>query len=68
MIKEVWYILFDGDSVDGCGHPNYYGRTLLKEEALKFFDKCKDNPYSVGNVTVVTDDKLRTIFNREELL
>lgn len=68
MIKEVWYILFDGESVDGYGYPKYSGRTLSKEEALKFFDKCKKNPYSIGNVAVVTDDKFKTVFNREELL
>lgn len=68
MIKEVWYLLFDGESVDGYGYSNYHARTLSKEEALKFFDKCKENPYSIGNVTIVTDDKFKTVFNREELL
>lgn len=68
MIKEVWYLLFSGESIDGYGHPKYSGRTLFKEEALKFFDKCKNNPYSIGNVIIVTDDKFKTVFNREELL
>lgn len=68
MIKEDWYLLFSGESIDGYGHPKYSGRTLFKEEALKFFDKCKNNPYSIGNVTIVTDDKFKTVFNREGLL
>lgn len=68
MIEELWYLLFDGESVDGYGIPNYIRRTLSKKEALKFFDKCKNNPYCIGNVIIVTDDKFKTVFNREELL
>lgn len=67
MIKEVWYLLFDGESIDGYGLNNYYGRTLCKKEALKFFDKCKENPYSIGYV-IRLDDNDYTRIHREELL
>jgi hypothetical protein len=64
MTEPTWYILYDGQSVDGMGHPKYYTRTTDKEVAKKHWKKCKDNPYSTGKVVAYTDTKeIRIIFD-----
>jgi hypothetical protein len=55
--NEVWYLLFDGTSVDGTGPGKYIGRTTDYEEARKHYKKCEHNPYSVGKVVIVTDTR-----------
>jgi len=56
---ETWYLLFDGDSPDGMGSPDYIGRTLDKDKAQAHHDKCRENPYSTGKVVVVTDKEYK---------
>lgn len=65
---EAWYLLYGGESVDGCGRAEYVARTLDKKVALKHFDKINKNPYSTGKVVVVTDSTLYHVFHREDLL
>lgn len=65
---ENWYLLYDGESQDGWGHPKYLTRTLEKKVALKHFDKCKRNPYSIGKVKVITDTSEHVVWSRKELL
>ena len=65
---ENWYLLYDGESVDGYGHPKYLTRTLDKKIALKHFDKCKKNPYNIGKVVIITDTTERVVWSREVLL
>lgn len=56
-LTETWYLLFGGSSADGRGPGEYQGRTTDREIALRHFKECKNNPYSVGYVLVVTDDR-----------
>jgi len=64
MTEPTWYVLYDGQSVDGMGHPKYYTRTTNKVVAKKHWKKCKDNPYSTGKVVAYTDTKeIRIIFD-----
>lgn len=65
---ENWYLLYDSTSQDGWGHPKYVSRTLDKKVALKHFDNCKKNPYSIGKVVIITDATERVVWSREELL
>lgn len=64
---EDWYLLYDGESVDGCGRPEYLTRTLDKKVALDHYKKCKSNPYSVGKVKVITDAKEYMVFRELDL-
>jgi hypothetical protein len=57
MTEPTWYILYDGESVDGSGPPDYYTRTTDKEVAKEHWKKCKSNPYSTGKVVAYTDTK-----------
>jgi hypothetical protein len=57
MTEPIWYILYDGESVDGMGHPKFYKRTIDKQEAKEHWKKCKSNPYSTGKVVAYTDTK-----------
>ena len=41
---------------------------LDKNVALKHFDKCKNNPYSIGKVVIITDTTECVVWSREELL
>lgn len=61
-VNETWYLLYDGDSVDGMGHAKYAGRTCIFVDALSHYLKCKNNPYSTGYVEIVTDYKLERMF------
>jgi hypothetical protein len=53
--QETWYLLFGGTSVDGAGQGQYMGRTTDKEVARQHYQACANNPYSTGNVIIVTD-------------
>lgn len=53
--NPTWYLLFDGTSVDGRGEGRYIGRTTDPEKAKRHYQKCSENPYSVGHVAIVTD-------------
>lgn len=64
MTEPTWYVLYDGQSVDGMGHPKFYTRTTDKKVAKKHWKKCKDNPYSTGKVVAYTNTKeIRIIFD-----
>lgn len=52
---ETWFLLFDGSSPDGRGQPDFAGRTTDKAKAKKHYEACRKNPYSVGQVIIVTD-------------
>jgi hypothetical protein len=57
---DAWYLLFDGTSVDGSGHGCYVGRTTDPEVAKAHFEKCRSDPYNVGDVQIVTDDTIKS--------
>ena len=57
MTEPTWYILYDGESVDGTGSPDFYKRTTDKEVAKKHWEECQKNPYSTGKVVAYTDEK-----------
>lgn len=54
-----WYLLYGGESADGRGEGIYKGRTLDPEVAHTHLLSIVDNPYSIGKVVIVTDDKLK---------
>lgn len=54
--KCAWFLLYDGSSPDGRGHPEFVGRTTDPKEAKAHWEKCQ-NPYSTGKVVIVTDEK-----------
>lgn len=56
---ETWFLLYDGQSEDGRGSGQYIGRTTDKEYAKSHYDRVTKNPYSTGNVVVVTDEWAR---------
>ena len=58
MIDHPWFLLYDGTSVDGRGNPHYAGRTLDIKVAKAHLRKCMRDPYSIGNVRVVTDESI----------
>ena len=58
MIAHPWFLLYDGTSVDGRGNPHYAGRTLDVKVAKDHLRKCMRDPYSIGNVRVVTDESI----------
>lgn len=57
-LTETWYLLFDGDSVDGLGPSEYAGRTCNVVDAARHYIKISENPYSTGYVKVITDDQV----------
>lgn len=54
-MNEVWYLLYDGSSVDGMGKGSYCGRTTDYLVAKAHHDANHDNPYSLASVKAVTD-------------
>lgn len=64
---ENWYLLYDGESVDGWGKPDYLTRTTDKKVALEHYKKSKKNPYSIGKAVVVTDNKHYVVFSESDL-
>ncbi len=64
---ENWYLLYDGESVDGWGTPDDLTSTTDKKVALQHYKNCKKNPYSIGKVVVVTDDKQYMVFRESDL-
>lgn len=60
---ETWFLLFGGSSVDGrlngshCGP--YEGRTTDRVVAQKHYREMRRNPYSIGEVRIITDDSVR---------
>lgn len=57
MINDAWFLLFDGNSPDGRGQPKYVGRTTDEKTAAEHYAKVSSNPYSTGEVVVVTDEE-----------
>lgn len=54
-MNEVWYLLYEGTSVDGMGRGSYCGRTTDYYVAKAHHDKHHDNPYSTSGVKAFTD-------------
>lgn len=54
-MNTPWFLLYGGESVDGAGEGKYIGRTTDKEKARRHYLKCEENPYSIGEVIIVTD-------------
>ena len=52
---QTWYLLYGGTSEDGMGSGSYIGRTTDKKIAQMHHSKCRQNPYSIGFVEIVTD-------------
>jgi len=61
-MKETWYCLYDGQSVDGRGDAEYAGRTTDEKEAKDHYYKCKNNPYSTGYVMIYTVTEAQRMF------
>lgn len=59
--NPTWFLLYDGTSPDGRGHPKYIGRTTDLEKALKHFQKCAHSPNSIGEVKIINDKHERTV-------
>lgn len=59
------YILYGGESADGTGSGYFLKATESKEEALKHYKSIKSNPYSTGEVQVLTESSLDTIFSEQ---
>lgn len=55
----IWYLLFDGTSVDGRGDGKFFKRTTHKGEAYNHYKKIKKSPYSTGKVMLVNDFDFR---------
>lgn len=66
-MREVWYILFDGQSEDGRGPAAFKRRTTSEEVAFDFFVKLQKNPFSTGFVRVYTDTKEIKLSSSEDL-
>lgn len=66
-MKETWFLLFGGDSVDGMGSPKYIGRTTDPLVAKKHFRQIKKNPYSTGKVIICDDSKHVGVFRLEDI-
>ena len=47
------YIIYDGQSVDGCGYPRFKEATYDKEVAKKAYKRISSNPYSTGHVVIL---------------
>lgn len=59
--NKAIYLLFDGDSVDGRGSPQYSGKTEDYSKAKAHYEKCGDNPYSTGKVMILTDHEFERL-------
>ncbi len=55
---KVWFLLYDGTSVDGTGPGEYVGRTTDVNVAKKHWKKTTESPYCTGKVVIVTDTKV----------
>jgi len=64
--KDVIYILTEGSSPDGRGHPSFQMRTTSKSVAKKHFRKCHNNGYSTGGVTAYTDTEEIYIWREDQ--
>lgn len=49
-----FFLLYGGTNEDGRGYPKFERITVDKHEAKKHFVRCKNNPYSLGHVDIVT--------------
>ena len=64
--QPAWFILYDGQSPDGRGQPQFCGRTTSVRIAKAHFIKCNSNPYCTGKVQVVTDREEGYIWRVED--
>ena len=56
--NDVWDLLFGGSSQDGRGTGTYFGRTTDQNAAREHYDSLVTNPFSIGRVEVVTDERI----------
>jgi len=61
------YLLYDGDSPDGRGTPDYIGKTTSKERARKHLIKVKRNPYSTGKVEKLSGKSKDLVWGEDDL-
>ena len=54
---EKWYLLYGGTSEDGQGVGSFASRTTDKAIARTHLMSILRNPYSVGYVLIVSDDR-----------
>ena len=54
-MNDVWYLLYDGSSVDGMGKGSYCGRTTNCLVAKAHHDTHHPDPYSLASVKAITD-------------
>ena len=52
-----WYVIYDGQSEDGRGHPSYRSRTYSRRIAEGHAKRMKKNPYCNGYVIWLHDKK-----------
>ena len=54
---QTWYLMYNGSSQDGQGNAPFVGRTVDKKIAKELYKKIISNPYSIGFINYITDDK-----------
>lgn len=52
---ETSFLLFNDYIINGRRECNFIGRTVNKTEAKNHYNKCKENPYSTGQVWIVNE-------------
>lgn len=55
------YMLYEGESEDGMGQGTFYRATEDVAVAREFYLGICDNPYSIGHVSVLTENSLTRI-------
>ena len=58
---DTIFVLYGGTSCDGMGPAEYIGPTLDTAAAYKHWIECKNDPYSVGRVVVLTKKFEKTL-------
>lgn len=54
---ETWFLLYSPTVSDIMGNGKYVGRTTNKEQARKHWRECMSDPYNIGKVVYITDNK-----------
>lgn len=63
---EIWFLLYDGSSVDGMGRGEYCGRTTSYLEAKAHHDKHHEDPYTTAATKAITDKAEYWLHSRGE--
>lgn len=66
MNDVPWFILRDGTRAYVQPDIKICGRAKLESEATKHLVNCRANPYSLGDVIIVTDTDMVTVRTAEE--